>query len=189
MIECWKPIENYNNLYEISSFGNIRSLDRKITMKNKWGGCTTFIRKGKVLKNKKKSTGYNFVCLSKNNIKRYYHVHRLVAQAFIPNPNTLPQVNHKDGNKDNNNVNNLEWCTSHQNLLHASKMGLSSPKSNIRNSKKAKLTEEKVKWLRTHYKKYDKEFGISALSKKFNISRGHLSNVIKLKYWSDIDDA
>ena len=93
--EYWKPVVGYEGLYEVSNWGRVKSL--------KFG-------KEKILKPIIRH-GYYFVGLSKNGIVKSYSVHRLVAQVFIPNPNNLPCVNHKDENKQNNVVSNLEWCT------------------------------------------------------------------------------
>lgn len=77
------------------------------------------VRNNRLLTGRKDNAGYVLVCLSKNNKTVHRRVHRLVAQAFIKNPNNWPVVNHKDGNKSNNNVNNLEWCTEKYNAKHA----------------------------------------------------------------------
>ena len=71
--------------------------------------------------------GYYVISLVKNKIKKQLRIHRLVAQAFIPNPDNLPQVNHKDGNKQNNCVDNLEWCTGKHNIKESWRLGLSTP--------------------------------------------------------------
>lgn len=109
MEEIWKPIKNYENVYEISNFGNVRSLDRQKTLIN----GTIKVIKGKILK-KQRSRGkeYYSVGLYDNNGKQHvYQIHRLVAQAFVPNPNNFTIVNHLDENKQNNHVDNLEWTT------------------------------------------------------------------------------
>lgn len=92
MKEIWKDIEGFEGLYQVSNMGRVRSLRRNIILKNRI------------------TSGYEMVLLYTNNIRKNYLVHRLVAHAFIPNPNNLPQVNHKDENKTNNCVDNLEWC-------------------------------------------------------------------------------
>ena len=93
MMEEWRAVPGYEGLYEVSNTGNIKSLI-----------------KNKIIKYFINKKGYRLVSLSKNGIIKKFSVHRLVAQAFIPNPDNLPQVNHKDEDKTNNNVDNLEWC-------------------------------------------------------------------------------
>lgn len=115
----WK--KSYLNGYEVSSCGKIRSLDRYIT-RSDTGALVLY--KGKILKQQADKRGYLRVRLSLNNLKIGIIMHRLIAQTFIPNPDNLPQVNHKDGNKKHNNVSNLEWCTNQENQLHAIKTGL-----------------------------------------------------------------
>lgn len=119
MKEIWKDIPNYEGLYQISNLGRIKSLKRYV--KNKHGKR---IVKEKILTNYINGTGYYAVNLRKEcgiDIKR---VHRLVAESFIPNPNNLPQVNHIDGNKLNNNIENLEWCNCSYNVKEAFRLGL-----------------------------------------------------------------
>ena len=106
MKEIWKDIEGYDGIYQVSNFGRVRSL--------KWG-------KVKFLKPIDNKYGYLIVTLCKNSISKKYKVHRLVTQAFLPNPNNLPQVNHKDENPSNNIVSNLEWCDSKYNNNYGTK--------------------------------------------------------------------
>lgn len=115
----WKDIQGYEGLYQVSNTGDIRGLDRK-----RFNGYSYYDYKGKKLKGRKTRKGYLTVVLYIQNNTRTFPIHRLVAQAFIPNPNNLPQVNHKDGNKQNNCVDNLEWITNKDNQLHAWKLGL-----------------------------------------------------------------
>ena len=112
MEEVWKDIGGYEGLYQVSNLGRIKSLDRR-TMKWKIKALG-FNGKNKYLQ----------VSLYKNNIEKRYLVHRLVAQAFIPNLYNKETINHKDGNKQNNNVNNLEWATRSENSQHAFRTGL-----------------------------------------------------------------
>lgn len=100
MKEVWKPIKNFENLYKISNLGNVKSL----------------FRYKKILKGEKDKDGYGYVKLYKN--KKAYNklIHRLVAEAFIPNPDNLPQVNHIDECKANNVWTNLEWCSNKYNI-------------------------------------------------------------------------
>ena len=103
--------------------------------------------------------------------------HRLVANAYIPNPDNKPQVNHKDGNKQNNHVSNLEWCTAKENVQHAYDTGL---------AKGVKLSEEDVRYIRANYKPYDKEFGARGLGRKFNVGHSRISDVINNKTYKQL---
>lgn len=105
--EIWKPVKGYEGFYEISTFGNIRSLDR-IIINSK--GVKRMV-KSSIPKSRKSNRGYLRIQLHKNGTSKEFSIHRLVAEAFIPNPNNLPCVNHKDENPLNNHVDNLEWCT------------------------------------------------------------------------------
>ena len=105
--EYWKPVVGYEGLYMVSNWGRVKSI--------KFG-------KEKILKQSKdKKTGYLHVGLCKENILKHFLVHRLVAEAFIDNSDNLPQVNHKDENKTNNNVDNLEWCTNEYNINYGTR--------------------------------------------------------------------
>ena len=107
MKEEWRQIQGYEGLYEVSNLGRVKSLERY----DKIGRLI----KEKTLNPRKHKKGYLYVGLSKDGIQKKYSIHRLVAIAFIPNPNNLPQVNHKDENKENNCLDNLEWCTNEYN--------------------------------------------------------------------------
>lgn len=113
--EIWKPIKGYEGLYEISNFGNVKSLDRLVICKD--GRKLPIKGKNKtVYKNKK---GYLQVNLYKNNKLMHKQIHRLIAESFIENKKNLPIVNHIDENPMNNDVLNLEWCTDLHNSLHS----------------------------------------------------------------------
>lgn len=124
MQEIWKDIPNYEGLYQISNLGNVKSLERIVTH-NKYG--TAHIKE-KLLRPRDDSKGYGRVVLYKNNKKKQFKIHRLVAETFLPNKSNKSAVNHIDGNKKNNNVNNLEWCTIKENNIHAFENGLNSIK-------------------------------------------------------------
>ena len=128
----WKDIKDYEDLYQISDTGLIRHKDSKIKRKSKLGKVFYYNKKGKILSPGTTLNGYNFINLSKNNHIKHYDIHRLVAQAFIDNQNNYPEVNHKDGNKQNNCVDNLEWCDRGYNLKHALNLGLVNSQCKIR---------------------------------------------------------
>lgn len=105
MVEEWKDVPEYEGLYQVSNLGKIRRNGRAKTFRVDWRGYLT-------------------VWLCKNSIQKNYKVHRLVAAAFIPNPENKRTVNHIDGNKQNNHVENLEWATHSENIIHANATGL-----------------------------------------------------------------
>ena len=107
--EIWKDIEGYEGLYQVSNMGRVKSLGNNKT------------RKEKILKSSKSNRGYLVVHLYKEGKVKGYSIHRLVTSAFIPNPNNLPQVNHKDEDKTNNRVDNLEYCDSKYNLNYGTR--------------------------------------------------------------------
>lgn len=111
MIEIFKDIEGYENLYQISNLGNVKSL----------GNGNSNNSKEKILKPAKDKKGYLYVDLYKQGKRKTYKVHRLVAKVFIENPNNLPQVNHKDEDKTNNAVENLEFCDAKYNINYGTR--------------------------------------------------------------------
>ena len=114
MEEIWKDIKGYENLYQVSNLGNIKSLKKLVNCGIKIN--SKVFKKEKNLKYLISGTGYPFVTLYKNKIGKMFLVHRLVAETFIPNPNNYKIVNHIDENPKNCNVNNLEWCTQSYNI-------------------------------------------------------------------------
>lgn len=124
-METWKPVVGYEGIYEVSNIGNIKNS-----------------KTNKILKQPKRS-GYPSVGMAKNKIAKNHRIHRLVAMAFIENPENKRCVNHKDGNKLNNNVENLEWCTHSENNYHAMKNGLNHSRKG-HEQKFSKLTNEMV---------------------------------------------
>lgn len=114
MTEEWRPVKGYEGFYEVSNKGNVRSLDRK---------SGRYVRKGRWLRPflVPDENGYKHVCLSAYGVREQKAVHRLVAEAFVRNPDNKPQVNHIDENKLNNTADNLEWVTQQENLSYSNK--------------------------------------------------------------------
>lgn len=109
--EIWKPIRGFEDRYEVSNYGRVRSLGIHTMRKNRWGEMSPYYRKPHLMKICKCSNGYLFapLCTGRNGVSQKL-VHRLVAEAFLPNPHNLPIINHKDEDRTNNYVGNLEWC-------------------------------------------------------------------------------
>ena len=123
MTEIWLPIEGYD-FYEVSNLGRVRRLESVVNGK---AGSKRKVPE-KILKPGTQQNGYLIVTLHKNGIHRSYYIHRLVAAAFIPNPEGRPCVNHRDENKQNNSVENLEWCTAKENINYGTRTKRSSEK-------------------------------------------------------------
>jgi hypothetical protein len=162
----WDSVKGYEKYYLISPRGAVYSIRSKKLI-------SPFV-----------SSGYSQVELNVNGVARKHLIHRLVAEAYLPNPNGLPCVNHKDGNKLNNEVSNLEWCTYKENMEHASEHGLL--KSIGSNNPASKLTEEEVKYIKSVYKKGDLEYGSSALGRKFGVDHKAIWNIVNGVTWRAI---
>lgn len=113
--EIWKEIHGYEGSFEVSNLGNFRSMDRQVL--SRWGGTRFY--PGKPLKVEVMQDGYKRIVLMKDAKKKRYMCHRLVAETFIPNIDNKPFVNHIDGNRGNNCIENLEWCTKIENEQHS----------------------------------------------------------------------
>lgn len=138
--EIWKDIPNYEGFYQVSNYGRVKSLSRIINHKS----TGKVISKEKILK-PHTHYGYKNVLLSKNNEKKYKKIHRLVAETFIPNPNNLPYINHKNENRSDNRVENLEWCDSKYNNNYGNR----NKKIGVANSKKVKQYDLKGNYIKT----------------------------------------
>ena len=148
----------FNDFIEVSNFGEVKS-------------------HGKIIKGEITSGGYCRVHISHKGVQYKFLVHRLVAEAFILNPNRLPEVNHIDGNKQNNSVDNLEWCTRSQNTSHAFKTGLRN--YNGCKNPHSKLTQSDVETIRRIYVRGKHcENNSYGLAKRYNVSPKTIQNVV-----------
>lgn len=177
--EIWKDIPGYEGLYQASSLGRIKSLPKE------WvnGDGAKQKHNGLILKAAITKKGYLDVSLRKNKVAKTFKVHRLVALAFIINPENKLQVNHKDGIKTNNNVNNLEWNTNSENQLHAHKIGLNKGPQGEKNHS-SKLTKEQVLEIRSKY--YPREYVCRKLAEEYLVPHQTIHKIVTKQTWKHI---
>lgn len=167
--EIWRDIVDYGGKYQVSNFARVRSLYR---------GKTRLIKPDII------HTGYLRVTLYKDGKTKNHYVHVLVAQAFIPNPEGKRQVNHIDGNKTNNRVENLEWLTPSENIQHAFETGLS--KSGCEHGR-AKFTAEQVREIRRDCVPGDPELGFKPFARKFNVTPKIIRDAFYRRSYKDVE--
>lgn len=160
--EIWNPLVSYEGLYEVSNFGRVKSLKRQVG---------TIMFPSVLLVILDGSHGYSHVSLSKEGCRKRVMVHRLVAMAFIPNPENKPHVNHLDSNRKNNHVDNLEWCNQKENMQHALKHGNFSHEHR---QKKISQYDLNGNFIRD----YD---SIKEATLKYNLTRGQINRRIKFE--------
>ena len=170
--EIWKWITNYEGEYQISNFGRTKSFRQRA-------------EEGKILIPTIDTGGYLHINLYRKYKAKSCGVHRLVAEAFIPNPLKLPEVNHKFGNKFDNYFENLEWCTATENQKHAYDTGLRKANRG-ENCVGAKFNNEQVKRIREIYIPGDSEFGLTALADKFDVSKQVIYGIVNFKTYKNI---
>jgi hypothetical protein len=182
IMEIWKNIEGYENVYQVSNYGRVRSLDRETLIVKGSGLEYKCFYKGKFIKPRIGDRGYLYVNLSTGN-RKSYKVHRLVAKQFLEKIPNKSIVNHIDGNKLNNNASNLEWCTTSENVKHAFDTGLQISQKGSEHGI-SKLKESEVVEIRNLYDTglYTQRF----LANKFNISTPIMHMIVKRKSWKHV---
>ena len=171
--EVWKDVVGYEELFSVSNRGRLFSK-----------------RTNKILKQNIVGNGYN-ACVTKLNGRKgsnlVMKIHREVAKAFIPNLAELPFVNHIDGDKLNNNVENLEWVTPRENVVHALMTGLSTI-DHLKDLNKSlrKLTKDGVKHIKTHYKPFDREVGARALARNYGVCKATILSIVHGESYLDV---
>jgi len=168
MKEIFKAIKGYEGIYEISNYGNVKSFQGN---------------KQRILKPQKWSKGYLWVCLSKNDSESKQSVSRLVASAFILNPENKPQVNHINGNKSDNILSNLEWCSQSENMKHAISLGLKKYFKGEKHSA-AKLKDKDIISIRKTYG--TNNYSQSQIAEIYGVSRSCISNIVSRRNWSHL---
>ncbi len=175
--EIWKDVNGFEGYYAVSNTGKIKSIPRFI-----FNGKGYFKTKDKIIRPVFDSCGRQQAHLHKNNIRTTSYVHRIVGKAFIPNPDNLPQINHIDGNKINNHVNNLEWCDNLYNQRHSWAIGLRKPNLGEK-SGTCKLTTEDVLAIRESFSRgvRNKDLAI-----KYNVKRSTISAITNRINWRHV---
>lgn len=178
-MEEWRSIKGFEGSYEVSDLGRVRSLDRMVNSAHN----AKRIVLGQILRASKEPNGYLRICLSIRNRYKSYSVHRLVAKAFIPNCDNKSQINHKDGDKENNTVPNLEWCTAKENSQHAVTTGLRVNTQRGSTHYGSILTESDVLTIR-----FLKAEGMPPkhIAEIFDIKSSHLSAIISKRIWKHV---
>lgn len=177
-----KDIPGFEGLYAITTDGRVWSYPkswvggRRNNYKIGHGGKWLVLRKGN------SDQSYYSVSLSKDGKTKNFYVHALVARAFIPNPFNCPCINHKDGNRLNNDSSNLEWCTQSENLEHAKKTGLSKNYGETHYNRK--LTIKKVLEIRSKYQPF--VYTVTRLADEYGVSRGAIQHIIENKTWKEV---
>ena len=123
MEEVWKKVVGFEGLYEVSSMGRVRCIGRYVEKLNHGTKVNAYYTP-RILEQRYVPEGYLLVSLNSGKNQQSFRVHRLVAQAFIPNPDSKPFINHINGHPDDNRLENLEWCTPSENMIHAIRTGL-----------------------------------------------------------------
>lgn len=180
-IEIWKDVVGYEGFYKISSIGNIKSLDRYVNCRGGRKICY-----GKTLKPHLDRDGYLKIEIGRNEPKaKKYFIHSLVAKAFLPNPNNFPQVNHIDGNKFNNQIENLQWCDVFINNKHAFDTGLNKSFGENHKDAKLKITDVlEIKKLMSAAQESKNEINQrKELAARFNVSISLIRHITANKIW------
>lgn len=179
MQEIWKDIVGYENLYLISNYGRLKSINKFIVLRN--GELRKL--KERIMKPSITEYGYIRYALTKNSKRVLFRAHRLVAEAFIPNPENKPEVNHKFGDKLDNRVSQLEWATASENMRDAYDNGLIKSRKGAKHHN-SKLTDDIVLKIRDLYSKGG--FSYKDLGRKFNIHYSNIGYIIQRKAWVHI---
>jgi len=182
--EIWKDIPGYEGMYQISNMGRLKNLERKfwrnhsVTYK-----YTLYTRKENISKLHSWDGDYIRTTLYKNGIKKHIKLHRLVGQLFIPNPKNLPQINHKNGIRYDNKVENLEWCTNSENILHAYRIGLEKAVCGELHHNSVFKNSDIIK-IRCMYETGN--YSMRELAKKYNVDKDTIKCIVRRETWKHI---
>lgn len=171
--EVWKEIPEYDGKYYVSSYGRVKVI-------YKWAK-----NKEKILSPMINKDGYYQVNLSLKKKVKHHRVHRLVAEAFVSNPNKYPMINHKDENKSNNKAENLEWCDHIYNIRYGTRTKRCFETKRKNHSFHRVLTREQAYEIRKTCVPYDVAYGIKQTAKKYGVSTTIISNIVHNKAWKE----
>ena len=176
-MEIWKDIEEFEGLYQVSNLGRVKSLERYVNHKR----YKKQLIKERIIKPTLSFDKYYYVGLYKNGNVKNVTIHRLVCLSFLQKTNKKKEVNHKNGIKTDNRVENLEWCTRSHNILHAFKNGLKHGPKGEKNGK-SKLTEKEVIKIKYSYK----ELNVAEIAKIYNVTETASYDITSNKSWKHI---
>lgn len=178
--EIWKDIPRFEGWYQVSNTGVVRSLDRYIVDGR--------LIKGKILNQYSDRQNYKKVALCRSGKHYKNFVHRLVAEAFVPNPNNLPVINHIDENPENNYADNLEWCSVKYNVNYGDRAKKYAEKTQGELHYMHKLTEDNVRQIKSEYKRGVKGCGMEYLGKKYGVHRMTIKAILIGQTWKHIKE-
>lgn len=189
-MEVWKPVIGYEGLYEVSNLGRIKRLSKNLYQICGGTPCKRILKK-KILKNCFVTHGYIGIGLSKDKKRKSFTIHRLVAIAFIQNPDNKPQINHKNFNKSDNRVENIEWVSAQENVNHAVKNGKMTGAINQPRGEKigiSKLTWKKVREIRRKYKpgrsKCSQDgYSMDKIAKEYGVAYNTINCILNMRTW------
>jgi hypothetical protein len=171
-MEAWRDVKGYEGLYQVSDAGNVRSLDRV--------SASGHSLKGKPRKLRMDKYGYLVVGLTLNGAMKYKKIHRLVAQAFVNNPDRKPQVNHINGVKTDNAPSNLEWCTTRENTAHARENGLLRRGAGVSTAKLTSDDVQHIRWLAAEGVKH------SVLAREWAVTQTNVRHIVAGRSWRHV---
>ena len=178
MREIWKDVVGFEGLYKVSNLGSVKGMSKSWVC-GMYSGIRT--KPESILKLSIESNGYYQVWMAKSGDGKHYLVHRLVAKAFLENLENKKDVNHKNGNKLDNALDNLEWCTRSENIIHAFRNNFKKPSSGSKHGM-SKLKEDDVLKIRELAGKYTK----LELAEMFGVGRRSINNIVNYKSWTHI---
>ena|ERR1035437_776423 len=170
-VETWLQVSGYGDCYSVSNLGNVMRTSPK--------RGHSILTTPRLIQAHDNTSGYPQICIGPSGERKSVAIHRLVATAFIENSNNLPQVNHKDGNKRNNYVGNLEWTSHHENMCHAYSLGLMGNPSG-ETARRAKLTNADILAIRSDTRKQYE------IAEAYGVCRTHINLIQNRKIWTHV---